>query len=129
VASSGAVAHRDARVHAGYDAVMRTVRTTVAIEESVLRDAKELAQRTHRSLGDVVTEALAMVLAHDRKQPRAQGRVELPVFDGKLGLRPGVDLEDKDALYELLDMPDLDPEDLTGDGSGAADEERRRAAG
>lgn len=108
-----ALEHRDALAGVGYDAVMRT---TVNIEDAQLRLAKELAERTHRSLGAVVTEALAMLLAHERKRPRATGRVELPVSGGG-GLRPGVDLEDKDALYELLDMPD------------EIDEKARRAAG
>lgn len=107
---------------------MQTVRTTVAIEECVLREAKKLAERSHRSLGAVVNDALIMALAHDRKQPpKQQGRVTLPVSGGG-GLRPGVDLEDKDALYELLDMPDLDPDDLP-DQMPAPSQDGRRAAG
>lgn len=98
------------------------MRTTVNIEDGQLRLAKELADRTHRSLGDVVTEALAMLLAYERGRPRSRS-VDLPVFDGRPGLQPGVDLEDKEALMDLLDMPDL-PGD--GDGDGGA---QRREAG
>lgn len=98
----------------GYDALMRT---TVNIEDSQLRLAKEHAERTHRSLGVVVTEALAMLLAYERGRPKTTCPVDLPVSGGG-GLRPGVDLEDKEALMELLDMPDL-----------PVDEDDRRAAG
>ena len=83
------------------------MRTTVNIEDSLLRQAKILADRTHRPLGDVVGEALAMLLAYERTRPRS-GSVNLPVSGGG-GLQPGVDLEDKEALMDLLDLPD--PED------------------
>lgn len=86
------------------------MRTTVNIEDTVLRDAKRLAERQSRPLGYLVTEGLAMLLAYDRKHPKPTGRVELPVSGGG-GVRPGVDLEDKDALMELLDMPDLDEDE------------------
>ena len=99
-----------------YDAVMRT---TVNIEDAQLRLAKELAERTNRTLGTVVTEALAMLLAYERGRPRRSGPIDLPVHDGKLGLRPGVDLEDKEALMDLLDMPDL-PDEEDEDGARAA---------
>lgn len=84
------------------------MRTTVNIEDAQLRLAKALAERTHRSLGDVVTDALAMLLASERDRPRSR-TVNLPASGGD-GLQPGVDLEDKEQLMELLDLPDL-PED------------------
>lgn len=39
--------------------------------------------------------------------------------DGRTGLRPGVDLEDKDALAELLDMPDEDDGQVVLSGPAA----------
>jgi len=86
------------------------VRTTVNVDEALLVAAKELAARTRRSLGDVVDDALRLLLAERPAERR--GAVRLPTFGGS-GLRPGVDLEDKQALAELLD----------GDGADA------RAAG
>ena len=50
------------------------------IDDALLVEARELAARSRRSLGDI----------------------ELPVFGGS-GLRAGVDLDDKDALAKLLD--------------------------
>lgn len=79
-----------------YDAM---VRTTVNIDEALLRRAKELAARRGRPLGDVIDDALRVLLAERR--PESGSGVTLPVFGGS-GLQPGVDLEDKDALATLL---------------------------
>lgn len=78
------------------------MRTTVTIDDGLLRRAKEQAARTGRTLGAVIDDALRVLLA-DR--PRVGRRVELP-SDGGSGLRPGVDLENKDALADLLDPAD-----------------------
>lgn len=78
------------------------MRTTVNIDEHLLQEAKQMAARSQRSLGDVVDDALR-VLLHDRPAPATE-RVRVPVF-GASGLCPGVDLENKEALAELLDEP------------------------
>ena len=75
------------------------MRTTVNIDPELLAAARELAARTRRSLGEVVDDALRLLLA---ERPTDRNPVRLPVFGGS-GLQPGVDLEDKDALAELLD--------------------------
>lgn len=77
------------------------MRTTVNIDEHLLAEAKILAARTHRSLGQVVDDALRVLLGSTAQRvPRAP--VDLPVYGGG-GLRAGVDLEDKEGLAELLD--------------------------
>lgn len=76
------------------------MRTTVTIDDDLLAGAKALALETRRSLGDVLDDALRLLMT--RRDDCANAEVELPVFGGS-GLRPGVDLEDKDALAELLD--------------------------
>jgi Arc/MetJ family transcription regulator len=81
----------------GYDVVMRT---TVSISDDLLQEAKLLAARTGRSLGDVVDDALRVLLA--QRESRGPADVVLPVFGGS-GLLPGVDLEDKDALAAVLE--------------------------
>ena len=81
------------------DAMMRTMRTTVNIDDALLGQARELAVRSRRSLGDVVDDALRLLLG---RETSGVGAVELPTFGGS-GLQPGVDLEDKDALAMLLD--------------------------
>lgn len=75
------------------------MRTTVNIDATLLRRAKELAARRGRPLGDVIDDALRVLLAERR--PDSGADVTLPVFGGS-GLLPGVDLEDKDALAALL---------------------------
>jgi hypothetical protein len=76
------------------------VRTTVTISDDLLQEAKLLATRTGRSLGDVVDDALRVLLA--RSGRRATAAVVLPRYGGS-GLLPGVDLEDKESLAALLD--------------------------
>jgi hypothetical protein len=76
------------------------VRTTVDIDDLLLRQAKAEAARSNRSLGDVVDDALRLLLA-----PAGPGRtaqLDLPVFGGS-GLRPDIDLENKEGLAALLD--------------------------
>ncbi|CAN5714062.1 ribbon-helix-helix domain-containing protein [soil metagenome] len=78
------------------------MRTTVNIDEHLLAEARQLATRSRRSLGDVVDDALRVLLSEPATPP--SGRTQLPVF-GSGGLRPGVDLEAKEALAALLDEP------------------------
>ena len=81
------------------------MRTTIRLDDDLLRDAKKLAAETGRTLTAVIEDALREQLAR-RERPRR--RVELPVFHGGGGLRPGVDLGDNVALRDLMD-DDADP--------------------
>jgi hypothetical protein len=76
------------------------MRTTVNIDEHLLAAARELALRTKRPLGDVVDDALRLLLA--RSAELATAELDLPTFGGS-GLRPGVDLENRERLDALLD--------------------------
>ena len=71
------------------------------IDDHLLAEAKALAARGHRSLGDVVDDALRALLVERADLSSTPERVVLPT-DGGSGLRPGVDLEDKEALAEIL---------------------------
>lgn len=79
------------------------MRTTVTINDDLYRQAKEIAARSGRNLGDVLDDALRVLLV-DRPRASAE-KVSLPRFGGS-GLQPGVDLEAKDALVALLDGGD-----------------------
>lgn len=80
------------------------MRTTVSIDDDLLVAAKQRAARTRRSLGDVVNDALRVLLASDSVPVRSA--VHLPVYGGS-GLQPGVDLSDKESLARVLeDDPD-----------------------
>jgi plasmid stability protein len=76
------------------------VRTTVNIDEHLLAEAKILAARTSRSLGAVLDDALRAMLRCDT-DTRHRTEFRLPTH-GTGGLRPGVDLADKEALAELM---------------------------
>lgn len=75
------------------------MRTTINIDDDLLAEAKVLAARSSRSLGSVVEDALRTLLLRE-----VQGASRDWTFptSGAGGLRPGVDLEDRDALAEVL---------------------------
>ncbi len=75
------------------------MRTTVTIDDELLRAAKERAARRGVSLGDVVNQALQRELLGG---PVTSGP-EIPVFRGGTGPAPGVELRSNAALYDLLD--------------------------
>ena len=77
------------------------MRTTIRIDDALLRDAKQLAARTGKSLTAVIEDALRESLAHQQR-----GGVREPVHlitVGGHGLRPGVDLDDSANLLDLMD--------------------------
>ena len=100
------------------------MRTTLTIEDHLLAEAKDIAARTHRTIGSVFEDALRQMLARADGPPSASGPVSLPT-DGGSGLQPGVDLENKEQIAELLadnQLPDNElryqergPEDLHAD--------------
>jgi hypothetical protein len=76
------------------------MRTTVTIADELLEAAKQRARARGQTLGGLVEDALRRELALTDEPPAA---VEIPVFRGGTGPRPGVDLTSNRALYELLD--------------------------
>ncbi|MEW5850611.1 MAG: type II toxin-antitoxin system VapB family antitoxin [Myxococcota bacterium] len=80
------------------------MRTTIRIDDKLLAAAKALAAKSHRSLTQVIEDALRELLARRAAQRHAPP-CDLPVFTGN-GLRPGVDLDDSANLLELMDRPD-----------------------
>lgn len=77
------------------------MRTTVNIDDDLLAQAKALATTGRKSLGDVIDDALRTAFSQ-RRSREFQPRVSLET-DGRSGLKPGVDLEDKEAIAELLE--------------------------
>lgn len=74
-------------------------RTTLDLDASILRDLKKLQKTEHKSLGQLVSELVAQALA--------RGSKKTPSFTWKtydMG-KPLVDLEDKDAVWKILDEP------------------------
>jgi hypothetical protein len=79
--------------------MLRCMRTTVRLDDELLRDAKAAAAASGRTLTAVIEDALREVLAR-----RAAGaeRVKLPVFEGG-SVQAGVDLDDTAALLDLME--------------------------
>ena len=77
------------------------MRTTVRLDDDLLRQTKALAAQTGRTLAAVIEDALRETLARSRSR-RGQPRVVLPTFKGS-GLRPGVDLDDSAGLLEIME--------------------------
>ena len=82
------------------------MRTTVTIEDHLLSEAKAIAARTHRTIGSVFEDALRQMLARADNPRSPAGAVSLPT-DGGSGLQPGVDLENKEQIAELLGDEEL----------------------
>lgn len=76
------------------------MRTTVSIDDALLAEAKAVATRMRRPLGAVIDDALRVLLLSATPTGTATA-VRLPT-DGGSGLQPGVDLENREQLAELL---------------------------
>ena len=79
------------------------MRTTIRMDEVLLREAKQVAVETGRTLTAVIEDAVREALA--RRRPGIERRrVTLTTFKGN-GLQPGVDLDDSAALLDLMEGP------------------------
>lgn len=72
-------------------------RTTVDIDASVLRELKKRQERERKTLGQLISELL--VKAMEAENDRTAAPFRWVAKD----LQPRVDIEDKDALWSVLD--------------------------
>ena len=72
-------------------------RTTFALDATVLKRLKQRAAAEDRPMQELVNDLLAAALA---EKPAKRFTLELTGGSGKL--QPGVDLEDRDRLLDLL---------------------------
>jgi hypothetical protein len=77
------------------------MRTTIRLDDDLLREAKTYAAETGRTLTAVIDDALREVLSR-RRQHHARAPVRLKTVGGN-GTQPGVDLDDSSALLDLMD--------------------------
>ncbi|MDV3220399.1 type II toxin-antitoxin system VapB family antitoxin [Intrasporangium sp.] len=79
------------------------MRTTVNIDDRLLAEAKLIAARQHRTIGSVLEEALRKLIEEESTEPTSRADYVLHTFTPEHpGLLPGVDLEDKELMAELL---------------------------
>lgn len=74
-------------------------RTTLRIDDDLLRRLRRRAAAEGRTLQDVTNDALRIGLADETE--RASYRLRLETWEARE--RPGVDLTDRDALYDLME--------------------------
>jgi predicted transcriptional regulator len=80
------------------------VRTTVNIDDRLLAEAKLIAARQHRTIGSVLEDALRQLIDTEATKPAGRADFQLHTFvPERTGLLPGVDLEDKDLIADLLE--------------------------
>jgi len=77
------------------------MRTTIRLDDALLRHAKAHAARTGRTLTALIEDALRAALA-PRAEPGRNEGITLPTFNGT-GVQPGVDLDNTAALVDLMD--------------------------
>lgn len=83
------------------------MRTTLDLDDKLLKQAKELAAREHTSLTRLIEEGLAARLRNaDRPQQEARS-IGLPVFAGQGGLRSCIkDARSHQAILDAIDDED-----------------------
>jgi plasmid stability protein len=74
-------------------------RTTLALDDDLLKKIKEKAAREGRSAQDVANDLLRQALV----QPKPRIAYKLKLRGWKAIQQPGVDLLDRDKLFDLMD--------------------------
>lgn len=81
------------------------MRTTLNLNDDLVRQAKQRAAAEDRTLTTVIEDALRRLLAEDVRHAEAPYRV--PVNGGPRGVLPGIDLSDPRALRDFMDEEDI----------------------
>jgi Arc/MetJ family transcription regulator len=77
------------------------MRTTIRVDDDLLREAKAYALATDRTLTQLIEDALREILAR-RGAGTKRPRIRLRTFKGG-GVQPGVNLDSNAALLDLMD--------------------------
>lgn len=77
-------------------------RTTLDIDKPILDEIRRLHRREKKSMGRLVSDLLADALSARHKQTRKPARFHWVARP----LNAKVDLDDKEAIYQILDRPD-----------------------
>lgn len=100
------------------------MRTTIRLDESLLRRAKSVAATSGRSLNDFIADAVRAAVT-----PRAArvAGAEIPTFKGGV-LLAGVDLDDSAALLDLMERGTHTYPKATRSARRAAEKPRTRGS-
>lgn len=76
------------------------MRTTLNLDDSLMRSLKRRAAETGRTLTSLVEEAIRSMLEREAR-PASDYRLRWVVVEG--GARPGIDVDDRDSLMDIMD--------------------------
>jgi hypothetical protein len=78
------------------------MRTTLNLDDQLVRAVKRAALESGRTMTEVIEQALREALLQ-RRSARGAGtyRLRLPTVKGRK--KPGVDLTDRDSLFEIME--------------------------
>ena len=79
------------------------MRTTIRINDDLLKGAKRRAAEEGRTLTSLVEEGLRLLLS--KTGPGRRTRIELPVSAATGGVLPGIDLNRSSDLEEVMNTP------------------------
>ncbi len=79
------------------------MRTTIRINDDLLKQAKKRAANEGRTLTSLVEDGLAFILAKPKTSRRK--RVDLPISKATGGVLPGIDLNRSSDLEEVMNAP------------------------
>jgi hypothetical protein len=78
------------------------MRTTLNLDDDLIRQLKAQAAREGRTLTSVIEDALRTAMALQEARAEGSEPFEITPFAGD-GLQPGVDLDDSSAVLDLMD--------------------------
>lgn len=78
------------------------MRTTIAIRDYLLKEAKRLALDSHSTLSGFVEDMLRVALSRPKASKHRSAKVRLHTFRGQ-GLRPGVDIDHSATLLDIME--------------------------
>ncbi len=74
-------------------------RTTLTIDDDLIQRLKEIAAQRGQTMGNIVNDLLRHAITH----PAARRSFKLQLNGWKAEMQPGVDILDRDKLFELMD--------------------------
>ena len=79
------------------------MRTTIRINDDLLKQAKKHAAEEGRTLTSLVEDGLLLVLS--KAKPKQSTPIKLPVSGATGGVLPGIDLNNSSDLEEAMSEP------------------------
>ncbi|UCF91063.1 MAG: hypothetical protein JSW39_22715 [Desulfobacterales bacterium] len=79
------------------------MRTTIRINDDLLKRAKKRAAEDGRTLTSLIEDGLVLILSNAKTNRRK--RIELPVSKATAGVLPGIDLDRSSDLEDVMNAP------------------------